>query len=160
GRWSITITMIVTAACGGAIAVPSHGGREWTEVSSDHFVLWTDDSPARGRELLSQFERRRRIVVTALNEPSLKTNAFVIALRSEGEVGGFVPPEFIALAWNEGNATAQSGILIATNHYDENSVVNHELAHVISFGIIRNQPAWIAEGLATYFETAALQSDG
>jgi hypothetical protein len=155
-RWSIILVLVM--ACGGAIRVPS-GGRSWTEVSSEHFVMWTDDSAARGRELLEQFERRRQIMVTALSDPPSKAKTFVVALRHEGEVDPFLSPLFRAAAWSASNPVRQPGILLATNHQGQEDVVNHELAHVVSFGIIKHQPGWIAEGLATFFETAALQSD-
>jgi hypothetical protein len=158
-RTSWIVIAMWVAACGGAMAVPSEGGREWTEVSSDHFVLWTDGSSKSARELLAQFERRRRIMVTALNEPSVKSKAFVVALRNEAETSMFVPPAFTALAWNVNNAIRQPGILIAMNHRWQQNVINHELAHVVSYGIIKHQPSWLAEGLAGYFEMAELQPD-
>ncbi len=50
-------------------------------------------------------------------------------------------------------------MLLAANSDDNDHIVSHELTHVISYGIIANQPHWLVEGIATYFEMADLDSD-
>ena len=39
---------------------------------------------------------------------------------------------------------------------DTIQLINHELTHLVSFGVIRHQPRWLAEGIGGYFETAEL----
>lgn len=36
----------------------------------------------------------------------------------------------------------------------------HELTHLVSFAVIHHQPRWLAEGMATYFESAQFAEDG
>jgi hypothetical protein len=142
-------------ACGPALPpLPSRGGPAWVEVTSEHFTLWTDAPAARGRELVREMEQRRQLVVNTMRQASSKARSFVIALRSAREVAAYVPSQFVAVAWDAQNPTRQPGILLATEVDDSEHVVNHELTHVISFGIIRNQPHWLGEGIASYFEMA------
>jgi hypothetical protein len=158
GRWSIVIVLLV--ACGPAIPpLPSRGGPAWLEVASEHFTLWTDAEAERGRELVREMERRRQLVMTAMNHAPSRARSFVIALRDAREVAAYLPNQFLAVAWPAQNPTERPGILLAANEDDREHVVNHELTHVISFGIIKNQPHWFAEGIATYFEMADLESD-
>jgi len=158
GRWSIVVVLLV--ACGPAIPpLPSRGGPAWLEVASEHFTLWTDAGAERGRELVREMERRRQLIMTAMNHAPSRARSFVIALRNAREVAAYVPNQFLAAAWDEQNPSEQPGILLAANNDDREHVVSHELAHVISFAIIKNQPHWLAEGIATYFELADLESD-
>jgi hypothetical protein len=146
-------------ACGPAIPpLPSRGGPAWLEVTSEHFTLWTDAPAERGRELVREMERRRRLVMTTMKHAPSKVRSFVIALRSAHEVAEYVPKQFVAVAWDAQNPTSQPGILLAADDDEREQVVNHELTHVISFGLIKNQPPWLAEGIATYFEMANFES--
>jgi hypothetical protein len=157
GRWSIAVVWLV--ACGPAIPpLPSRGGPSWVEVTSEHFTLWTDASVERGRELVREMERRRQLVATAMNYPTSKARSFVIALRNKRELAAYVPKDVAGVAWDDENPTGQPGILLAANSDDRDRVVDHELTHVISFGVIKNQPVWLAEGIATYFEMVDLEA--
>jgi len=97
--------------------------------------------------------------MTAMNHAPSTARSFVIALRNAREVAEYVPSPFLAFAWDAQNPTGQPGILLGANDDDRDHVVNHELTHVISFAIIKNQPHWLAEGIATYFEMADLESN-
>jgi hypothetical protein len=155
--WSIGLVLVV--ACGPVIPpVPSRGGPAWLEMRSEHFTLWTDASAEHGRELIHDMERRRQMVTTMMNHTTSKARSFVIALRSKREADAYLPRQFIASAWDARNPSREPGILMTADDDERDAVVNHELTHVISFGMIKNQPRWFAEGLATYFETANLNS--
>jgi len=41
--------------------VPGKGGLPWTELTSDHFVVWTDASTEDGRKLIRVMETLRQI---------------------------------------------------------------------------------------------------
>ncbi|HEX2691082.1 MAG TPA: DUF1570 domain-containing protein [Kofleriaceae bacterium] len=155
-RWSLLIVLAI--ACGPVIPpLPSRGGPAWFELKSEHFILWTDASAARGRELVRQMEHHRQIVMRVMNNVPSKVRSFVIALRNAREVAAYLPKQFSALAWGARGPTRQPGILLASDTQAREHAINHELTHVISSGIFANQPHWFAEGLATYFETAELE---
>jgi hypothetical protein len=146
--------MALLVACGPAIPpLPSRGGPAWLEVQSEHFTLWTDASAERGRELMRELELRHQLLGTAMKHPLSNQRAFVIALRSSRETGEYLPHDAIAFAWDARNPTRQPGILLAANNQDRDHVVSHELTHVISFGFLKHQPHWLAEGIARLVNT-------
>lgn len=150
--------MALLVACGSAIPpLPSRGGPAWLEVQSESFTLWTDAPAKRAHELMRELELRRQLLLTAMNHVSSKVRAFVIALRSGRETSEYLSGDTIAVAWDERNPTGQPGILLAADSEDREHVVSHELTHVISYGFLKNQPHWLAEGIATYFEMVDLE---
>jgi hypothetical protein len=154
--------VVCVAACvpkGPAIPpLPSAGGPAWTELSSEHFVMWTDVPPARGRELVRVLEDHRQVVLDiALGGRDSHAKILAIALRDADEVGAYVPKEFIAYAWGTPNPIRMPVIVFAADTTDENiHIVTHELTHAITFPVVPHQPRWFAEGLAGYFATARL----
>src|SRR5262249_48019224 len=65
-----------------------------------------------------------------------------------------------AYAWGAGRPVLQPMILLAADALDdETHIVAHELTHVISFGVIRNQPRWFSEGLASFFASVELDDE-
>jgi hypothetical protein len=152
--------VVALAACRGPAvpAVPSEGGPAWIELASAHFTVWTDASRGRATELVRQMEHLRQVVLgVGFAGTSLEDNAFVIALRNDDEVGAYIPEQFVAFAFY-GGALKQPGIVLPADEQTSH-VVTHELVHVISFNVIKNQPRWFAEGLAGFFETVNLDPD-
>src|SRR5450432_1200973 len=108
-------------------------------------------------------ERLREVVFgTALfGSHDLGYRTFVIALANKEEVGAYLPSQFNAYASSAG-ALFQPVIVVAADALDtedERRIITHELAHVISYGPIPDQPHWFAEALATFYETAELDGN-
>jgi hypothetical protein len=140
---------------------PGRGGPAWVELTSEHFVMWTDSSLDQARELLRRTEHLRQVVlgVAFPNDTTSNGKSFVLALRDADEVGAYIPEQFDAYAIGDGNPTRQPMILIpAAVGEREAHVITHELTHVISYNVIRNQPPWFAEGIAEFFATVQLDS--
>jgi hypothetical protein len=155
--------LLVVAACRHVPAVPplpSEGGPLWVELVSPHFTLWTDAGAERGRALLLDMERHRAVVLgVGFDRARPPGRSFVVALRDADEIGAYMPPPFAAYAWGAGRPVLEPMILLSADAVDDAThVVAHELTHVISFGMIRNQPRWFAEGLASFF--ASVEIDG
>src|SRR5262249_11687552 len=132
------------------------GGPAWTELTSEHFTLWTDAPIGRARELMREMENLRQVVIgTAFRSVAGPGRSLVIALRDD-EVHGYIAPQFGAISSPPyGNPIRQGLILLpaeSKNQADEITEA-HELTHVISHAVIHHQPRWFAEGLAKYFET-------
>ena len=152
--------VLALVACRGPAlpAVPSQGGPAWIELASAHFTVWTDASRGRAQQLIREMEHLRQVVLgVGFAGTELEDKAFVIALRDGEEVGAFVPEQFVAFAFY-GGALKQSGIVLPADEPNSH-VITHELVHVISFNVIRNQPRWFAEGLAGFFETVNIDPD-
>lgn len=149
------------SACGAAVPqVPGKGGPAWRELVTDHFVVWTDASDARARELVREIEHLRQVVVgSAFRGANGAMKSWVIALRDDDERSAFVPGDFSALASPPGgNVSGQPVIVLSASSNVEASdrIEAHELVHAISHAIIAVQPRWFAEGMAKYYETVDL----
>ena len=156
-----SLLLLGLAACGAAVPpVPGKGGPAWIELTSPHFVVWTDAGEGTARALVREIEQLRQVVVgTAFRgaEGSMKT--FVIALRDDDERSQFVPDKFSALASPpDGNLLKEPVIVLSASSNLEASdrIEAHELVHAISHAIIRRQPRWFAEGMAKYYETVEM----
>lgn len=152
--------VLVVAACTlpSRTRLPSQGGDPWLEVETEHFTVWTDATPKRARTLVRELERRRQIVARAMDRAPAKERAFVIALRSEWEASAYLPDNVAGMAVPD-SASLRPAIVLDADHDDRDHTVSHELTHVISHSIVKHQPAWFAEGIATYFEMVELASD-
>lgn len=154
----------VLAACGAAVPpVPGKGGPAWIELTSEHFTVWTDASPARGRELIREMERLRQIVVGVVFQ-SVPTSGrdLVIALRDDDELTALSPTgEPRAYAMPAQSPLWQPAFVLSafSNRDREDRTIAHELTHAISYAVVHHQPRWLAEGMAEYFETVELDPD-
>ena len=130
----------------------------WRELTSEHFVIWTNASEARARALVQTIENLRQVVLgVSFFNKELKGRSLVIALRTVDEIHLYVEQQFIAHAWSARSVLRQPVIALAAESLDDNrQIVTHELTHVIAFNVIVNQPRWFAEGIAGYFETIRL----
>jgi hypothetical protein len=156
----VVITGLLVACRGPVPPVPGKGGPTWIELTSPHFTIWTDGDLDRARELVRKMERMRLILVYAVFPTApAEGRDLAIVLRDDAELRAFsetdqirpfaVPAQFplwqpmIVLS-----ASSKQGALEVA--------LAHELTHAISFGAIHHQPRWLAEGMATYFETVGL----
>jgi hypothetical protein len=138
--------------------VPSQGGPAWLELTTDHFVVWTDASPSDADELVRVMEHLRQVVYgVSFFRPTSAGKTFVIGLRNIEEVHAYVPPQFIAYAMGPQNPLRQPVIVLPVDHLEnDRRIITHELTHAISYTPLPVQPHWFAEGLAGYFETLRL----
>jgi hypothetical protein len=160
--WSIIA--LVCGACHAAIPpTPGHGGPRWLELTSEHFVVWTDATIAEGTAAIDTMEHVRQIMfgVSVFN-PTTAAKTFVIAMRYQREVEPYLGRGFAAFAWPPSFPLYRPGLVVSIDGLDrDRRLVIHELAHAISYNAFSVQPHWFAEGLASYFETIQLdERDG
>jgi len=151
---------VVLAACGAAVPpLPSKGGPAWTEITSEHFTVWTDGDRDLIRDLVPQMEQLRQVIVGVAFPWASRGRTLVFALRDDDELTAFSatgqPRAFARLAaaplW-------QPMILLSARSQlqDSDRTVAHELTHVVSFAAIHHQPRWLSEGMADFFQTLRL----
>src|SRR5262245_24480657 len=161
-RASVIAALLGLGACGAAIPpVHGKGGPAWVELTSEHFTVWTDGDLERVREHVREMEYLRRLVVGVMF-PSAPASGrmLVIALRDDDELTAFAPtgaPRPFAISARP--ALRQPLIVMSAFSNHANDVLAHELTHVISFGVLQNQPRWLAEGMAQFFETVRYSRD-
>lgn len=146
-------TVLGLAACHGpSLQAPD---ARWLRVQTEHFTLYTDVSERRATaralelELLLSAYAQHGFVLRG--ELPLHLNVVMFSSSSEfssyvgRDLDGFLVGGLLFEPW--------AG-LVEPRGSSDLAVVRHELAHFVAYQGMQAQPAWLAEGIATYFETA------
>lgn len=155
----------MAVACGAAVPpVPSKGGPAWTELTSEHFTVWTDAPPEQARDLVRAMEHLRQVVV-GVAFPSVPAGGrmLVIALRDDDELTEFSRTHQPRAYAVPASAPVWQPVIVLSafsNLGRGDLTPAHELTHAISFAVIHHQPRWLSEGMAQFFETVALGGNG
>lgn len=136
----------------------------WLAVTSRHFVLYTDATPARGAEILANLELFR--AVFARLAPGLELNnpapTKIVAFRDRETYAPYKPvPDgggSVVLGYffrhPDGNfLTLDAGTRIAGAF----AVIFHEFVHYLVDHNFPGVPRWFNEGLAEYYSTFAVE---
>jgi len=134
---------------------------KWTEVSSRHFVMLSEDEPEQLRVLAENLERldqairrvsqlpdpevarERRVTIYVVNRNSVET------LAGRGSVGIYL-----------GRASGSIAVALHDSK-SSNRPLFHEYAHhVLQSSYPIASPFWHTEGSAEFFATAAVRTDG
>lgn len=143
----------LAAGCAAIPDCPARGGPDWRELRSEHFILNTDMRAGKAEDALRELEHLRAAVLAA---------AFPTARR---QPTGRIPVIIVddRIHWmeyfprNDGVFTHALWqpliIMYGGNSLEREETIKHELVHYLSRFYLRHQPRWLAEGLATFFES-------
>jgi hypothetical protein len=159
-RLAAVLTVAVAAGCARFPAAPAEGGPLWTELTSEHFTVWTDADPSRVSERIREMERFRHVVAAVVYPAAPSSGrALAVVVRNERELSEVNSNgESRAFAADASAPLWQPIMVLALAGGGGQFTMVHELTHLISFSVIHHQPRWLAEGMATYFETAQLDA--
>lgn len=153
------------------LALPSAACAAWLEASSEHFVVYADDSEKdieRFSRQLESYHKAMEIITrveTGTLSPSNRVTVFVV--RNEREVrrlfgedsryiGGFYVPRAGGSLAIIPSVRARS-----RNIHHSMIVLLHEYAHHFLISNSRiPQPRWVSEGGAEFFASAEFERDG
>src|SRR5436309_15785317 len=138
---------------------------KWSEMSSEHFLLFTDTNEAKGRRLISDFENR----VTALSQAFGKVppRQFPIEIFLFNNEQDFIE----ALPHAEGEEELRKAayllrgpdrtFIVAKDKSPDDIAndVGHALGHVLFERYVLWRPFWLAEGAAEYVRKAGRSAD-
>lgn len=163
---------VLTTAATLFLLVSGAARADWHEASSDHFVIYADESEKEIRKYSDRLERYYSAMTFVLpsrkTKPSPSNRVTVYVVRSERIVrklhggdarylqGFYIPRAGGSLAiippidvGNSGNASQSELVLM------------HEYAHhFMAENAPYLVPRWYSEGFAEYFATAKFESDG
>jgi tetratricopeptide (TPR) repeat protein len=139
----------------GACAHVLHPERqEWFELRSTHFLVRSDLPKEEAARAVIELEEVRetfaRFISSSAPQPAGRMQVVQLADTDELEefvgrgIGGFATADAF------GRPITVMGVWRSSRPLP---ILQHELAHLVSFSVLPRQPAWFAEGLATYFET-------
>jgi Flp pilus assembly protein TadD len=136
---------------------PSHGGPEWLELTTDHFVMATDLRRKEAARLARQLEAARAWVTDAIfpeERPELPTRVRVVAFRTMAEFDEFAPPAL--RGYFTTNGLGETVVVLPPELGKEGRIiVAHELTHVLAARVYLRQPRWFSEGIAALAEAMA-----
>src|SRR3989441_10254096 len=158
---------IVLALLGLAVRVPALQAKDpkWFEVSSEHFLLFTDTNEAKGRRLISDFENR----VAAFSQAFGKVPArqFPIEIFLFNNEQDFI--EALPHAQGEEQLKKAAYLLggpdrtfIVAKDKSPDDIANdagHALGHVLFERYVLWRPFWLAESAAEYIRKAGRSAD-
>jgi tetratricopeptide (TPR) repeat protein len=153
------------------LAMPSASHAKWMEASSDHFVIYADDTPSELQQFSLQLERFHGAMAfllrtgNAVPSPSNRVTVFVVkndrAVRKlAGDGAQFVYAFYQPRA---GGSLAIVPAIDATSSSPSFSMIAllHEYAHHFQLSAARFPwPRWFVEGSAEFFASARFERDG
>ena len=141
--------------CGGLSAVPDQGGPRWCRLESEHFVLESDQPEADARKTIITFERSLsaffKLGWDVQGGIAAKLHVVVFDDRTDFAVFGGEDAEGFYL---QSPLLDPLVVMPSVGRFGSWSTLQHELTHFISAQSLPNQPPWLSEGLAMYFERA------
>jgi len=168
GKRVAVLAALIAGACFGPRVgcSPAEGGQAWIELSTAHYTVQTDLTPADARETGLYLERTRAALLAAgwprSRGPEDNIKAFVLRDDIEFEqlfgqrFGGlFVRTGYTPFVLFPGKP-ANGGWF--SEHVGR--TVKHELTHHLSAYFLQRQPHWLSEGIASYLETIEISDDG
>src|SRR5262245_28444427 len=146
-REIVMIVVLASSACGAAVPqVQGKGGPAWTELTSEHFTVWTDAKVADARERVRVMERLRQVIVSvAFRSVPATGRTLVVLLRDDDELAalsGTQEPRPYTLPAQAPLWQATMVLSASSDDNDDNSNEAHELTHAISSGVVHHQPRW------------------
>lgn len=164
-RWMMVASLLASVLWPGAV----HAA--WLEASSDHFVIYADDSERDVSRFSEQLERYHAALTLLTGRESMKPSpsnrVTVYVVRNEnavrklyGEgskyVGGFYIPRAggslaIVPAVDAGNGKVSYSMIVLLHEY-----AHHFLISANSMAM----PRWLSEGSAEFFGTSSFKPDG
>ncbi|WP_432200889.1 hypothetical protein ACRAQ7_01095 [Erythrobacter sp. W53] len=161
--------LLLALAMGGGISSPTHA--KWYEASSDHFVIYADDSEKDIRRFAENLERYHSAMEfltgrdLAKPSPSNRVTIFVVGNQREirrlaggnnRRVAGFYIPRA------SGSIAFVQDIRFKSGYPDFSTVILlHEYAHhFLMSSTPYGMPRWLNEGAAEFFAATTFKSDG
>jgi hypothetical protein len=161
------LALIALAGCAPRAVVRADlGERRWHAVASPFVTLYTDLAVDDAVAMAGDLEIRRRIIgelyarLLVPGRPLPAGRLVVMHFEICADLEALWGPR------RTGQAAVSADFLrqrIALTCEDPSGwtreVITHELAHLISYQVFRYLPAWLEEGLATFFQTLAVGSE-
>jgi len=146
-------------------AATSPARAEWHRASNGHFVIYAD-MPAKNLQAiadrLERFDAAMRFIIKP--EESRPVTIYVVPAEDVGRlagsrgVGGFYSPRTEESTIVTPARTAQH---LDAYGFDARTILQHEYAHHMLMGDLHEiLPSWANEGMAEFFGTADVKSDG
>ncbi len=142
----------------------AHGGDPWLELETEHFLMRTNLTQGEGRAAVLKLERWlavvRRVFPATSTPPGRMEVVVFRDTRELQDLSGSTGFTGHPLRDWHGQLMLMGNTLYLFETQTEDAVLLHELTHFLERFAFARQPRWLAEGLASYFETAKVDETG
>ena len=159
------------ALCASLALLPTTLRAEWHEASSDHFVIYADQTPDQLRKFADRLERYHSaleyIQKTDRPKPSRSNRVNVFIVRDDkqvkklaGDTKSYIQGFYVPRAGSS-IAIVPERVAGSDNGLDPVRILFHEYAHhflIGSTGFVF--PLWLSEGFAEFISTVKFERDG
>ena len=164
--------MVRFLLCLSLLAAAAPADATWRQASTDHFVIYSEDSPKTLNEFATKLERydaaMRYIRGLPDQKPSPSNRLTIFVVRSVGAVeklygkgGSNVAGFYMGRATGSFAITPRSSGGGSQYDLNEQIVLLHEYAHHFMLQTYPGAfPAWLIEGFAEFNSTAKFEADG
>ncbi len=143
----------------------------WHEARSNHFVIYSDQSPAELKRFAERLERFDQAVryVRGMEDPALTdaNRLRIFVLRNKSAIAKLAGSSMVRGFYHARASGAvafvprNSGSKYVDWDLDTQAIFFHEYAHHLQLKTAKIAvPSWIAEGFAEFFATAQVGKDG
>jgi tetratricopeptide (TPR) repeat protein len=156
-----------------ACLAPAAAHADWQEGSSQHFLVYSDDSPANVKAMTARLERFDRAVrfALALKDPEVGPDARVVVfvLPTAADVDKMMGAHMGAAGYYSADSPAGPFAFVPKNSSGESEhslsprmTLQHEYTHHLMYSNWGDVvfPMWFSEGFAELFATARVKDDG
>jgi tetratricopeptide (TPR) repeat protein len=148
--------------------VPHAAERPWTEIRGRNVIVFGQQPPRTLRGIAIQVEQFRavvgRLIRGARQTQSIPTEVYLF--DNDRVMQPYLPlyqgrPAALT-GYCHCGASDEISVIVASlaNYAESSSIVYHEYAHLLIRNAVRDLPVWLNEGLAEYFSTFTLRTDG
>lgn len=151
------------SGCAGQLRSPAQGGKAVSRVNSAHFVVYSDESAQRAKELAQHLERVYYVLehVAFPYTPHMKRTTQVVefsdwknlSVLDQGKRNGFYSDSWEPLSG------AGLSVVAGQNPDAALTTAIHELVHSFVAHHLPNAPIWLNEGLAQYYSSLEFHGD-
>src|SRR5581483_2245828 len=162
-RYRAVLAIGLLGACAHGPSTAGANAAGWHAVKTPHFRVYTDAPEAQARAQALKLESLRASLLLAF-PPGTDTPlpVEVVVFASRDELSWFVSPRQLGYTRYSDSELriVMSAEAFAEGESQFTATVAHELTHYLSQYAVKQQPRWLAEGLATFLETLTLTPDG
>jgi hypothetical protein len=148
----LVLTAITSIAC-------THMPGRWQKVSSDHFFVYTDQSPHDYENVLERLEDVHDGLSSSFFGDTT-TPPLEVFLFGEGEFHDLVGDKWGGMFIGQHGKQGILAFYAGGDPASLDSIAAHELAHGFIAATFRSVPVWFNEGFSSYLETVVVEASG
>jgi len=146
---------------------PSSAGADWHEAASEHFIVYSDDSPARVQvfaERLERFDRALRLITGTPDRPRSPASRVTVYMVEDMDAIQKLAGTDSVAGFFQSRASGSTAFVPrrTSGPLEAQAILLHEYGHNFMFSSWPDVvfPPWFVEGFAEFVGTAIFRDNG